>query len=63
MNITTSVRNSSGSWEVIDRELGASLNGVEVSARDIGGQVGQELLVELRDCDDQVVKGVEIGAS
>lgn len=62
-NITTSVRNAAGSWEVIDREAGDSLDGVEVSAHDIGGEVGQPLLVELRDESDSVRESVEIEAS
>lgn len=65
MYITTSVRNSSRSWEVIDREPTNSLTleDVEVSAHDIGGSVGEELLVELRDAEDEVINSVEITAS
>ncbi|MGH4009401.1 MAG: hypothetical protein ACRDTH_14830 [Pseudonocardiaceae bacterium] len=63
ITITTSVRNESGSWEVIDREPGTSLDGAYVAARDIGGEIGQPLLIELRDEDDSVLESVEIQAS
>jgi len=57
--ITTSVRNNSGAWEVIDREPGTSLDSVEVFAHDIGGEPGVPVLVELRDDEDNVIAAVE----
>lgn len=62
MTITTSARNDSGAWEVINREPGGSLDNAEVAAHDIGGEVGQPLLVELRDASDAVLDSVEITA-
>lgn len=71
--ITVSVRNDAGAWEVIIREkwptdgppaTNSGLRGeVEVSAHDIGGPVGQLVLVELRDDDDTVIEGVEVVTS
>jgi len=63
--ITTSVRNDHGSWEIIDRETvedPSHLELAEVAAHDIGGEVGQPLLIELRE-DDSVVASKEIEAS
>jgi hypothetical protein len=60
--ITTSVRNESGSWEIIDREPGVSLDDIEVHAHDIGGEVGEPLLIELRDDEDRVLLSTEIVA-
>lgn len=61
--ITTSVRNNSGAWEVISRDPGGSLDGAVVSARDIGGEVGQPLLLQLLGVDDVVLESAEIEAS
>lgn len=64
--ISTSVRNTAGAWEVIDTEPAdpstKNLGGVEVSAQDIGGEVGQPLRVELWD-DEGIIDVVEITAS
>ncbi len=51
MSITTSVRNTTGAWEIIEREAGTveDFDIAEVSARDIGGEPGQELLLCLLD--------------
>jgi hypothetical protein len=50
-SIVTSARNATGSWEVIEREAGTveDFDIAEVSARDIGGEPGQELLLRLMD--------------
>lgn len=65
--ITVSVLNSANVWEIIEREkVSASsqrVGDVSVSAFDIGGLVGQPLLVELRDEDDRVLDAIEIAAS
>lgn len=63
MTITTSVRNDSGAWEIINREPGGSLDGAEVFAHDIGGEPGQELLIQLLDARDNVLDSVEVTAS
>lgn len=63
MTIVTSALDPSGGWQVMDREPGDSLDNAEVSAHDIGGEVGQPLLVELRDAHDNVLDSVEITAS
>jgi len=49
--ITTSVRNATGAWKIIEREPGTveDFDITEVSARDIGGEPGQELLLCLLD--------------
>ena len=51
MSIVTSARNATGAWEVIEREAGTAedFDTAEVSARDIGGEPGQELLLRLMD--------------
>lgn len=63
--VATSVRNSTGAWEIVEREVDTihDLATVAVSALDIGGEVGQELLSELRNADDQVVGSTQIVAS
>ncbi len=63
--ITTSVRNTTGAWEIIERESGTvdDLATADISAQDIGGEVGQELLIELRNADDQVIGSTQILAS
>jgi hypothetical protein len=64
--ITTSVRNQTGAWEVIDREPtddpDRDFDLAQVFAHDIGGEVGQPLLIELR-ADDSIVRSKEIPAS
>jgi hypothetical protein len=64
--ISTSVRNTTGAWEVIDTEPAdpgmKNLDGFQVSAHDIGGKVGQPLRVELWD-DEGIIDVVEISAS
>lgn len=65
--ITCSVRRPSGAWEVISREHTSAssqrVGDVQVFAHDIGGLVGQELLIELRDDQDNVLDSAEIKAS
>lgn len=65
--LTVSVRNSTGAWEVIEREHASvssqAVGDITVDAMDIGGASGQELLVELRDENDQVLDAVELFAS
>lgn len=65
--LTVSIRNQAGAWEVIEREnTGTSsqtVGDVTVFAHDIGGSVGQDLLVELRNEDDVSLDSVEITAS
>jgi len=64
--VTTSVRNpQTGCWEIVDREPAPgldSLDEVEVSAQAIGGELDQQLLVQLRDGDDDVLASKEITA-
>jgi hypothetical protein len=59
--IVTSVRNSTGVWEAIDRErtTATSLVDVEVAAQDIGSEPGQAILIELLDNKDAVLASVE----
>ncbi len=58
--ITTSVRNESGCWEIIDRKPVMSLDAGEVSDHDIGSE---PLRIELRVHDDWALASVEIQAS
>jgi hypothetical protein len=64
--ITTSVRNQTGAWEIIDREIvddpDRDFDLAQVFAHDIGGEVGQLLLIELR-ANDGVVRSKEVSAS
>lgn len=63
--VTVSVRNQADAWEIIERENNPdeiSLSDIEVYAEEIGGPVGQELLLELRDEDDRVVESIETQA-
>ena len=57
MQIVTSVRNGGDAWEVIAREPynGEVLDG-PVYADDLGGEAGQEVLVELVNDEDRAIQ-------
>lgn len=65
--LTASVRDANGAWEIVTREP-ASISSlvvgdVTVKAMAIGGLYGQQVLVELRDENDQALDAVEIVAT
>jgi hypothetical protein len=58
------MNNSNGCWEIIEREdnWGIGIHDIDVYADEIGGEVGQVCLVQLRDEEDNILDSHEIKA-